>query len=129
MVVATAGASLGVAIGCGDSNDPADSEFLYGEPVAVGAGQARSYVLLDQGRPLEFVVAISEDALTDLPATAMMYQYLLPLPATNPTPIRLVELDWNPMGHPPPPSRYIVSWDGAAREWRVALTSLVETTQ
>ena len=83
-----------------DSNDPSEPEFLYGEAVPVGEGEARSYVLLDQGTPLEFGIALSEDALGGLPTTGMMHSFLLP--ATNPTSIRLVELDWNPMGHPPP---------------------------
>lgn len=104
MTAAAAGVSLAVAGGCGDDppTDPSEPEFVYGAPVTVGAGQARSYVLLDRETPLEIGIALSEAALTDLPVEAMMYEYLLPLPATNPTPIRLVELDWNPMGHPPP---------------------------
>jgi hypothetical protein len=98
----TAAAGLIGAQSCDDSNEPSEPEFIYGAPVAVGNGQARSYIVLDDGTPIEFGIALSEAALTNLPTAQMMYEYLLPLPATNPTQIELVELDWNTMGHPPP---------------------------
>jgi subtilisin family serine protease len=41
-------------------------------------------------------------ALQGLPNTQMMYMYLLQLPALAPEPYQLVELDWNPGGHPSP---------------------------
>jgi hypothetical protein len=103
VAAAAAAASLAVAVSCGDdSTGTSGSSYVYGTPVAVGDGQARSYVLMDQGKPLEFGIALSEAALTNLPTAQMMYEYLLPLPATNPTQLKLVELDWNPQGHPPP---------------------------
>jgi hypothetical protein len=74
----------------------------YGTPVKVGNGLARSYIVLDHGVPSEIGIALSARALDGLPSSGMMYPFLLPLPAQNPTPVRLVELDWNPMGHPPP---------------------------
>ena len=100
---AAAAVSLAVAVSCSDdSTGTSGPSFVYGTPLALGDGQARSYILLDQGKPLEFGIALSEAALTNLPAAQPMYEYLLPLPATNPTQIKLVELDWNPQGHPPP---------------------------
>jgi hypothetical protein len=85
----------------------------YGAPIAVGQGRARAYVVLDQkrgGAPLEIGVALDERALDGLPmgggghhdgGHAMAHEYLLPLPAQNPTPFRLVEVNWNPAGHDP----------------------------
>lgn len=84
----------------------------YGAPVQVGAGRARSYVLVDQrngGRPLEIGVALDERALDALPAPAPHeggahhdgHEFLLPLPAQHGTPYQLVEMNWNPSGHEP----------------------------
>jgi len=75
----------------------------YGTPVRVGNGRARTYIVLDQkngGAPLEIGVALDERALDGLP-TSGMNMFDLALPAQNPTPYRLVELDWNPQGHEP----------------------------
>lgn len=86
----------------------------YGTPVQVGDGRARSYVVIDQksgGRALELGVAFDERAMDNLPAPgtghshpghAEMHEFLLPLPARNPTAFKLVELDWNPVGHSAP---------------------------
>jgi hypothetical protein len=82
----------------------------YGAPVALGNGQARTYVLTDgpSGRPVEVGVALSAEALDSLPKLAAEHApgthgpsqaYLLELPVQNPTPYRFVEVDWNPMGH------------------------------
>ena len=82
----------------------------YGTPVALGDGQARTYVLTDRqsGRPVEVGVALSAEALDSLPRLSPEHapgthgpsrEYLLELPADNPTPYRFVEVDWNPMGH------------------------------
>ena len=79
----------------------------YGTPIKLGNGMARSYIILNGGIPLELGVALSEKALDGLPAPSAgpgpdEHSYLLPLPASNPTQFQLVELDWNPGGHPPP---------------------------
>ncbi|HEX3275402.1 MAG TPA: DUF5602 domain-containing protein [Gemmatimonadales bacterium] len=82
----------------------------YGAAVALGNGQARTYVLTDprSGRPVEVGVALSADALDSLPRLSPEHapgthgpsrEYLLELPAGNPTPYRFVEVDWNPLGH------------------------------
>jgi hypothetical protein len=84
----------------------------YGVPQQVGEGRARSYVVLDRaGAPLEFGVALDERAMDGLPAPMAhegmpgghgdMHEYLLGMPAQNPTPFKFVELDWNPAGHEP----------------------------
>lgn len=74
----------------------------YGTPVRVGDGMARTYVVLDarSGQtPLELGIALDADVLTGLPAGPG--SYVLPLPGKAPAPYQLVELDWNPQGHPP----------------------------
>lgn len=82
----------------------------YGAPVALGNGQARTYVMVDgrSGNPVEVGVALSAAALEGLPSHSPHHgpgthgpysEYLLELPAGNPTPYRFVEVDWNPDGH------------------------------
>lgn len=82
----------------------------YGASVAMGNGQARTCVVLDErsGNPVEVGVALSAQALEGLPAHSPDHglgthgpysEYLLELPADNPTPYRFVEVDWNPHGH------------------------------
>ena len=82
----------------------------YGAAVAMGNGQARTYLVVDarSGNPVEVGVALSAEALEGLPQHAPDHgpgthgpysEYLLELPAGNPTPYRFVEVDWNPSGH------------------------------
>jgi hypothetical protein len=82
----------------------------YGAAVAMGNGQARTYVMVDgqSGNPVEVGVALSTGALEGLPTHSPDHgpgthgpysEYLLELPADNPTPYRFVEVDWNPHGH------------------------------
>ena len=113
--------TLALAAACGDepsspaadpdlhrAGDPAGSQRVYGAPIALGQGRARSYVLVKGGVPLEVGLALTEAALEGLPAHGHgegahgnMLEYLLEMPAQNPTPFRFVELDWNPAGHEP----------------------------
>lgn len=99
---------------CGEST-ASEPDFItaYGSPVSVGNGSARVYVVLGKGAPAEVGVALSEAMLAGLPAdrspggTQMpdghhTYDYILPMPARNPTPYRFVGLGWNPAGHVPP---------------------------
>ena len=88
----------------------------YGTPIKLGNGSARSYVVLNEGVPLEVGVALDETALEGLRAPMPSMEdmpgggdhvhvdfdpYLLPMPAQNPTPYKFIELDWNPAGHEP----------------------------
>jgi hypothetical protein len=81
----------------------------YGQPVRLGNGIARTYVLInstDRETPLEIGVALSERAMEGLPGVRgtpeqSMVMDLLALPVKNPTPYQFVELDWNPAGHEP----------------------------
>lgn len=86
------------------------SLYRYGEAVKLGNGIARTYVGVDgrTGKPVEVGIALSEQALDGLPKHSPDHgpgthgpysEYLLELPADNPTPYRFVELDWNPQGH------------------------------
>lgn len=92
------------------SAGPAGLTARYGAAVAMGNGQARTYLVVDgrSGNPVEVGVALSPRALEGLPnhspdhgpGTHGPYsEYLLELPAGNPTPYRFVEIDWNPQGH------------------------------
>jgi Domain of unknown function (DUF5602) len=81
----------------------------YGAAIAIGNGQARTYILTDRqsGAPVEVGVALTPEAFDSLPhgshtspgAHGPYSEYLLELPAGNPTPYRFVEVDWNPTGH------------------------------
>jgi hypothetical protein len=95
------------------AGDAPGTHRQYGVPQQLGDGRARTYVVLDErGNPLEVGVAFDERAMDGLPAPmahdggmpgghADMHEYLLQLPAQNPTPFKFVELDWNPAGHEP----------------------------
>jgi len=84
----------------------------YGSPVRLGDGHVRSYV--EFGRegnqvPVEVGVAFDESAMEGLPASGSghhdghmeTHEFILELPAKHNTPIRFVELNWNPSGHEP----------------------------
>src|SRR6185437_6796672 len=58
-------------------------------------------VHLQYGTPVKLGIALSERALDGLPGGEASSMYLLPLPVQAPAPYELVELDWNPQGHPP----------------------------
>jgi hypothetical protein len=86
--------------------------MIVGETVALGNGTARTYLTMNGNQPVELGIAISKAAMKSLPAAKLgahgdheagetFFPNLLPLPKDNPTPFRLVELDWNPMGHEP----------------------------
>jgi hypothetical protein len=106
LLAAAAALTLGTAaagFGAGDAR------YRYGAEVELGSGRARTYVAVDaQGNPTEVGVALSEHALDSLPVLPAEHapgthgpvkEYLLELPADNPTPYRFVEVDWNPIGH------------------------------
>jgi hypothetical protein len=90
---------------------------LDGAPQKVGNGTVRTYILVDAanvGIPVEVGVALSENAMEGLPAPMAMnhaanggehmdmHNWLLDLPARNPTPYKFVQFGWNPKGHEPP---------------------------
>jgi hypothetical protein len=110
-------ALLGVAAAgaCTESSiDPSHASGTeYGPAVSLGDGSARVYVQRADGAPVELGIALSEDALSNLPGHETpggihlpdghhMFEYVLAMPENNPTPFRHVLIDWNPGGHEPP---------------------------
>ena len=101
------------AAGChGNSSTGADSAPArqYGAAVLVGGGTARAYFQPGAAgaAPLEIGIALDEAALQGLPTAAEAppqamgsFSYVLPLPPSMPTPYAVVQLNWNPAGHPP----------------------------
>jgi hypothetical protein len=87
------------------------SEVLNGNAVTIGHGSAWAYLTLRDGVPLAIGVTLSDRALTGLPGVvgpgeraaeaAAAYEYVLQLPALNPTPYRHIVVRWNPRGHEP----------------------------
>jgi hypothetical protein len=108
------------AAGCGggDAGESpalaaAGADIRYGPPTAVGHGTARTYLIMDGNAPVEVGVAFGEDLLHALPADGApggmtmpdghsTFEYVLEMPADNPTPFQHVTFDWNPAGHEPP---------------------------
>jgi hypothetical protein len=89
------------------------SDTVYGASVEIGAGSARVYLDLENGRPVELGVALTESALeglphhhspggVDFPDGHRMFEEILAMPERNPTPYKYVALGWNPGGHEPP---------------------------
>lgn len=90
----------------------------YGSAVRVGNGEARAYIEYDRagerGSPIEIGMSFDAKSLDGLSAPttesrkgghlghSMLNEFLLPLPKRNPTPYRLLALNWNPAGHEPP---------------------------
>lgn len=87
---------------CSSSTEPDESGTFFGPTTAMGSGTARSYATLDrQGQPTELGVALSEAALTGLPAVTTEFVLELPGEASE-TPFQHAVIDWQPLGHPPP---------------------------
>jgi hypothetical protein len=114
-----ASAALILAAGCANvSTGPEGDEpqllmgpshgTFYGAATKLGQGRVRTYITVQDGRPTEVGIALSEGALEGLPeghhgdgAHAGHIVYLLPMHPQNPTPYQFAELDWNPHGHEP----------------------------
>lgn len=99
-----------VVPGMAKNAGPAAVRTVTGESVKLGNGTARTYLTMDGDKPVEFGVAISKAAMGSLPeargneehvAGHTFFPNLLPLPKDNATPFKMVELDWNPIGHEP----------------------------
>jgi hypothetical protein len=95
-------ASSILLLGCADVTPPDRSGTFFGSVTTMAAGTARGYVTLDRGgAPVELGVAISESALTALPAVSTELIIVLPSEASA-TPFRHAAVNWQPQGHPPP---------------------------
>ena len=89
----------------------------FGETVPLGPGNARTYVTIANGAPMELGVELNEGALKGLPATGandgrndmqhmMEDAWDLPLPAeAGATAYKSVYIGWMPMGHGAPYNR------------------------
>lgn len=78
-----------------------DSKFFWGEKVNVGNGYAQTFIEMNQTRPNEIGIVISEEGLKNLPMHDMK-EYVLPMPiGASVFPYKHITLDWNPHGHEP----------------------------
>ncbi|WP_210520937.1 DUF5602 domain-containing protein [Hymenobacter terricola] len=100
-----------------DDDTPSQPSTVYGTTVQIGSGSARSFVSADaSGKPTEIGVALTETALTNLPATpatGIMYDLALPGSgsATAQMPFDHISFDWNPNGHEPAPTYTLPHFD------------------
>ncbi len=86
-------------IGCTDSTTPDKSGTFSGPTASVGDGTARIYVTLDRlGAPTELGVALTEKALTGLPAASTEFVLELP-PQASTTVYKAATVNWQPLGH------------------------------
>lgn len=110
----TTGLAIALAAACGSGQETSSAvagtdlasqgnptqHRRYGAAVPLGGGSARAYIDSAAGQPAELGIALSEHALEGLPGTG--WTSVLPLPANDLVQYQLIELDWNPAGHPPP---------------------------
>ena len=94
--------ATGAMPGCsGDVTPPNKSGTFYGPVATVADGAGRAYVILDRaGVPTDLGIALTEGALTGLPAAAAEYTFVLPLQASS-TAFKHAVINWQPTGHPP----------------------------
>jgi hypothetical protein len=85
------------------------ARVVYGAPTNLGSGQVRTYVEYEGDKAVEVGVEVSEAVMQGLPAEGHnpatglhSAEYVLDLPAGNPTPFQHVVVQWNPGGHEPP---------------------------
>ena len=120
--LALAALALAVAAGCTDDGSIVDPSAdhsestgprqftFYGAAEKLGNGTARSYFTTENGVAVEVGIALSEGVMRGLPtgdhATGSHTHddhVVLRMHSQNPTPYRLMDVNWNPAGHPPAP--------------------------
>ncbi|MDQ6888050.1 MAG: DUF5602 domain-containing protein [Gemmatimonadota bacterium] len=102
LVAAVLVAGTGIVLACSDSTSPNRAGTFFGPVTAVAGGSARTYLILDAaGKPTDLGLAITEAALTGLPAAQAEYVLTFPSEASA-TPFKHAVINWNPNGHPPP---------------------------
>jgi hypothetical protein len=100
-IALTLSAAAGALLSCSDSTSPNKSGTFFGPTIAMGSGTARAYVTLDRaGAPTDLGLAVSETALTGLPAAAAEFVFTLPSQAST-TAFKHAVINWLPVGHPP----------------------------
>lgn len=95
-------AAVVLTAACGeDTTTPAVPQEILGAPTAVGNGTARTFALVDGGKPVSLGIELTDAALDGLPSTPT--EWILPLPVGfSAPPWDHAALNWNPQGHPPP---------------------------
>ncbi len=90
-------------VGCSDGpTDGVGGARRYGPEVSIGQGAARTYITIADDKAVEIGIELTESALNGLPSDGHgMYEYVLAMPATNPTPFQHATVDWNAFGHEP----------------------------
>ena len=101
LVAALAAVTL-LAAGCNDDDPTGPSETtVYGQAMTFGNGTARTFVTVDRANtPTSLGIALSETALTGLPAAGAPVGVVLQLPQQV-RPYDHVTVDFMPMGHDP----------------------------
>lgn len=100
-VLLVAAAAVAMGGGCGGDTAGPGGGTYPGPIVAVGAGRAWSWVVVDAaGKPLSLGVTLDDEAFEALPTSAVEYVLALPGQA-SPTAFDHIGLDWNPQGHDP----------------------------
>lgn len=103
-------AAAGALFGCSDQGPDKGGTF-FGPVITVASGTARSYVILDRsGVPTDLGVAISETALTGLPAASTAFALALPSPPSqaSATVYNHAVMNWQASGHGAPGTVYAV---------------------
>lgn len=94
-------AAAAALLGCSDITPPDKSGMFFGPATVMAGGTARAYVILDgSGTPTDLGVALTETALTGLPAASTEFVFALPSQASA-TVYKHAVINWNPLGHPP----------------------------
>jgi hypothetical protein len=100
-------AFLGLAAlaSCSDSTSTTTGpRTVTGSTVNIGGGTAQSWIRVDDANtPLSMGITFSDKALVGLPSDSAFHPFTLSLPAAERalTPFNHIEMDWNPLGHPP----------------------------
>ena len=90
----------------------ASGETFYGTALMLHDGSAKAYVVMENGVPSEVGVEMDRAFMAAVPAHGAhggvimpdgrsTFEYVLEMPAGNPSPFQHVTLDWNPLGHEP----------------------------
>lgn len=102
----------GMGLALAASGALAEEAVHQGPVVTLHDGSARTYLVIEDDKPVEVGVALDSAFLAALPKDGASggevmpnghstFAYMLNMPAINPTPFQYVMLDWNPAGHEP----------------------------
>ena len=99
---ATVAIAVSVALfSCSENTSPEAGGTFFGPATVMAGGSGRAYVTLDpSGTPTQLGVALTEGALSGLPATTAEFIFALPSEASV-TGFKHAGINWQPTGHPP----------------------------